>query len=144
MRPKQITLVTLKNSFIDKLAWLCIQDKKLLCARSKSQTIFYIPGGKREAHEGDKAALMREVKEELSVNLLPRTITYAHTFLAQAHGKPEGTQLQLTCYYADYEGEIQASSEIEEARWFNYKDKPFCSLPLQMIMDWLKEREEIE
>jgi 8-oxo-dGTP diphosphatase len=59
---------------IDKLAWCCIKDKRLLGARSKGKNIYYIPGGKREEGESDHEALIREIKEELSVDLKPETI----------------------------------------------------------------------
>jgi len=123
---------------IDKLAWLYIKDKRLLCARSKGKDTYYLPGGKREKGESDQEALIREIKEELSVDLAPATITYAKTFKAQAHGKPDGILVNITCYFAEFTGEIQAAAEIEEVIWLNYADKEKCSLVAQIIMDWLK------
>ncbi|MGC9551516.1 NUDIX domain-containing protein, partial [Vibrio metoecus] len=46
------------------LAWVLIQDGKLLAVRSKGKALFYFPGGKREAGESDEEALIREIKEE--------------------------------------------------------------------------------
>lgn len=129
---------------IDKLAWLYIKDKQLLCARSKNKDIYYIPGGKREIGESDQEALTREIKEELSVDLLPETIKYAGIFKTQAHDKPEGIQVKLTCYYAEFKGKIQANSEIEEITWLSYKDKIKCSAVTEIIMDWLKLEDKIE
>lgn len=83
-------------SEIDKLAWLYIQNKQLLGARSKGKNTYYIPGGKREAGESDEQALIREIKEELSVDLIPSTIKYAGTFKAQADGKPDGVMVKMT------------------------------------------------
>src|SRR5258706_1930776 len=98
--------------FIDKLAWIYIKDRKILATRSKGKDAWYIPGGKREKGESDKEALIREVKEELTVDLLPETITYLDTFKAQAHGKPEGVFVQMTCYTANYSGTLSPSAEI--------------------------------
>lgn len=123
---------------IDKLAWLCIKDKRLLVARSKSNDTYYIPGGKREAGESDHNALIREIKEELTVDLIPATIKPAGIFTAQAHGKPVGQLVKMTCYQAEFTGEILADSEIEEVQWFNFDDKARCSLVTQIIMDQLK------
>jgi 8-oxo-dGTP pyrophosphatase MutT (NUDIX family) len=128
---------------IDKLAWLYIKDKQLLGARSKGKTTFYIPGGKREPGESDQAALIREIKEELSVNLIPTTIKYAETFKAQAHDKPTGTLVKIACYFADFTEEIKANAEIEEVIWLSYRDKERCSPVTQIIMDWLKSQEII-
>ncbi|WP_230406062.1 NUDIX hydrolase, partial [Plesiomonas shigelloides] len=83
---------------IDKLAWILIRDGKLLTVRSKGKSLFYLPGGKREAGESDEQALLREIKEELDVDLIPETIKYIGTFEAQADGKSEGVTVKLTCY----------------------------------------------
>jgi len=45
----------------------------------------------KEPGETDEQGLIREVKEELSVDILPESMEYYGTFKAQAHGKPEGT-----------------------------------------------------
>ena len=46
------------NKVIDKLAWIFIEDGKLLMVRSKGKELFYLPGGKREAGESDEQALV--------------------------------------------------------------------------------------
>ena len=108
---------------IDKLAWLYIQDGKLLSARSEDRTLYYIPGGKRELGESDEQALVREIKEEISVDLRPNTIKYAATFEAQADGKEEGVIVKLTCYFPEFEGALSASSEIEEILFIDWSWK---------------------
>jgi 8-oxo-dGTP diphosphatase len=122
---------------IDKLAWLLIVDKKVLFARSKGKNIFYTSGGKREKNETDQAALIREIKEEISVDLIPETIRYVKTFTAQAHGKPEGVFVKIACYSADFIGELKPNAEIEELAWLNHKDSDRYSLVAKIIMDWL-------
>lgn len=102
---------------IDKLALIFIKDGKVLAAISKGKNVFYLPGGKRELGESDKEALTREVKEELSVELIKESIKYYGTFKAQAHGKPEGTIIKMTCYTGDFTGEPVASSEIDKILW---------------------------
>jgi len=125
---------------IDKLAWLYIRDGKLLSARSKGKELFYIPGGKREEGESDEQALVREIKEEISVNLNIKTIKYAETFRAKADGKGNDVTVKLTCYYADFEGDLLPDAEIEEIDFIGYQDKHLCSLGSIKAMDWLKEK----
>ncbi|GLV55024.1 DNA mismatch repair protein MutT [Dictyobacter sp. S3.2.2.5] len=125
---------------IDKLAWIHIDDKRLLATRSKGKDLFYLPGGKREPGETDRAALVREVREELSVDLEPETVSYLDTFTAQAHGKAEGTIVISTCYQADYTGQLQAANEIEEVALLSYQERDRCSNVLQIVMDALKNR----
>ena len=126
-------------TIIDKLAWIHVVDKRILCTRSIGKDTYYIPGGKRETGETDQEALMREVKEELSVDLLPETLTYMGQFEAQAHAKPEGTIVRMTCYAAEYVGEINPDSEIEEVVWFQHSDRDKSSPVDKIIFDWLRD-----
>ncbi|PWQ97524.1 NUDIX hydrolase [Leucothrix arctica] len=123
---------------IDKLAWLYVRDGKLLTARSKDKTLFYIPGGKREQGETDEQALVREIQEEITVDLVTDTITYAETFKAPADGKNTDIDVKLTCYYADYTGELVADAEIEEIAFIAFEDRHRCSLGSIKAMEWLK------
>lgn len=128
------------QTLIDKLAWIHLQNKKILMALTRGKDTYYIPGGKREAGESDTETLMREVKEELTVVLRQESIQHLGTFRAQAHGKPEGTIVQMTCYTADYDGEIAPSEEIETIAWYAYADKEKTGPVDQIIFDWLQER----
>jgi len=124
---------------IDKLAWLHIKNEKLLVARSKGKSLFYIPGGKRELGELDNEALIREIKEEVSVNLFSDSIKYAGTFKAVADGKSENIIVKLTCYFADYQGKLKPDAEIEEIAYVSYVDKAKCSEGTVVIIEWLHE-----
>ena len=129
------------KTFIDKLAYIEIQDKKILVTMSHGKDRWYIPGGKHEGNETDQEALIREVKEELTVDLKPETIKYYGTFEAQAHGRPEGTIVRMTCYTADYDGTLQPSSEIEKIDFFRYDQKDQTSLVDELIFADLKKKE---
>lgn len=104
---------------IDKLAWIEIKDKSILSTKSYGKDKYYIPGGKRESGETDEQALCREIKEELSIDLKKDTIKYVGVFEAQAHGQPAGTIVKMTCYSADFTGQLKVDSEIEEVKWLN-------------------------
>lgn len=110
------------SEYIDKLALLYLKDSKLLCSMSRGKDTWYIPGGKREAGESDIQALKREIQEELDVALNDKSIRWYGVFEAQAHGKPEGVIVRMTCYTAEVVGEIKASSEIERVEYFGYHD----------------------
>lgn len=62
------------TNVIDKVAWIYVVDGKVLGARSAGKDTYYFPGGKRESGESDAETLIREVEEELSVQILPETI----------------------------------------------------------------------
>jgi ADP-ribose pyrophosphatase YjhB (NUDIX family) len=98
-----------------------------------------LPGGKREAGESDWQALSREIREELGVELIEQTSRLAGVFEAQAHGKPPGTVVRMTCYWADFSGSLEAKAEIQEFSWLSYSDKSRSSPVDQKIFDWLQE-----
>lgn len=130
---------------IDKLAWIYIKDKKILCTRSFGKDAWYIPGGKRESDESDAEALIREVKEELTVDLLPETIKHLGNFQAQAHGKPEGVFVHMTCFTADYKGKLKPSMEIEEMAWLTSTTDPKLLSPVdRIIFKYLKDKDLID
>jgi 8-oxo-dGTP pyrophosphatase MutT (NUDIX family) len=107
---------------IDKIAFIYLKDGKILSTLSKGKDTYYIPGGKRENEETDEETLIRECKEELSIDIKKSTIKYYGTFKAQAHGKSEGIIVKMTCYTAEFDGELEASSEIQEMTWLDYSN----------------------
>ncbi len=132
------------TSIIDKLAFIEIQNRKILQTRSFGKDKWYIPGGKREENETDQQTLIREIKEELQIDLIPETITYYGTFEAQAHGKSEGTLVRMTCYTAKYQGELKPNAEIEKIDWFNYSRREDISPVDKIIFDDLKNKSLID
>ena len=137
------------KTYIDKLAWICVRNRKQLVARSCGKVAFFTPGGKREGDsETDEDALCREIKEECNVKLIPSTIHLYGVFEAQAYGKPPGTMVRITGYTADYDNnseELQPSSEIEELKWisssFSYDKLTETGI---MILEDLKEKDLVD
>lgn len=125
---------------IDKLALIEIKNHKVLSTRSRGKDIYYLPGGKRELGESDMEALIREITEELTINIDPDTIKFYGEFSAQAHGHPEGVIVNMRCYTATFRGSLQAAAEIEEIAWLAYNDKPRVSEVDKLIFDDLKEK----
>lgn len=134
----------MEKNYIDKLAFIELQNRKVLETQSLGKNIWYIPGGKRDAGETDEQALIREVKEELQVDIIAETIKHYGTFEAQAHGKPEGTVVRMTCYTAEYHGTLTPSSEVEKLDWFDYSKRDMVSPVDQLIFDDLKEKNFID
>lgn len=127
------------STIIDKIAWIYIENGQILCARSNGKDTYYLPGGKREAGETDEETLVREIEEEISVRIIPESISYYGTFEAEAHGKAEGVTVKMSCYIADYEGTLTPASEIEELSWLSYSDRNRVSVVTQIIFDQLHE-----
>ena len=124
---------------IDKIALIYIKEGKILSTRSKGKSKYYIPGGKREPGETDQEALVREIKEELSVDCIPESITYIGQFSAQADSHPEGQLVIMTCYQADFTGSLSPDHEIAEIVWLGFDDIEKVSPVDKLIFQALKQ-----
>lgn len=107
---------------IDKIAWLHLTDGKILSTLSKGKSTFYIPGGKREGKETDRETLVREIKEELDVDIDFDTVAFFGVYEAQSDGAADGVKVKMTCYIGSYTGELKASSEIDCFEWHTTND----------------------
>ncbi len=123
---------------IDKVALVYIKDGRIMCTRSRGKELFYLPGGKREPGETDPQVLVREIKEELSVDIIPSSLKWMGVFEAPAHGKPAGTVVRLLCYTGEFKGNLVPSAEIEEIAWLGLADKNRMTVAGQELVDWLK------
>ncbi len=124
---------------IDKIALIKIENGQILSTKSKGKNKYYIPGGKRENEETDEQTLIREIQEELSVKIISESIEYIGTFKAQSDGAIEGVIVKMTCYKANYIGNLKENNEIEEIKWLNYKDLNIISEVDKIIFKHLKE-----
>jgi 8-oxo-dGTP diphosphatase len=124
---------------IDKVAWIYLQDGRVLGTRSKGKDTYYLPGGKREQGESDVETLVREIREELSVDIDAASAEHVGTFEAQAHGHSSGVTVRMTCYTASFEGEPVASAEIEELAWLTTADADRISPVDRIIFAHLKD-----
>ncbi|QIS12985.1 MULTISPECIES: NUDIX hydrolase [Nocardia] len=93
-----------------------VRNRRLLQARSIGKPVFYMAGGKIDAGETPELALRREVREELGVGIL--AFDRLGVFEAQAYGHAPGTQLHMTCFTAELDGDPRPSAEIAELRYF--------------------------
>ncbi|MCW2527867.1 MAG: mismatch repair protein MutT [Pseudonocardiales bacterium] len=131
---------------IEVVAWVCVRDNAVLSARTRGQSVFYVPGGKKEPGESDIAALVREISEELGVDLDPTSIEKVVDIEAPAHGVNSGRIVAMSCYSADPHGSSAsplASAEIAEIAWLGLADRDRCAPADQILMNFLRDRGEL-
>jgi len=126
---------------IDKIAWLRVENGRVLAARSHGKSAWYLPGGKREPGETDVQTLVREVAEELAVDIDPATAELATRIEAPADGRPE--LLRMACYIADYRGTLTPSAEIAEVAWLGYADRDRGSRAFRQVLQELHANGEL-
>jgi 8-oxo-dGTP pyrophosphatase MutT (NUDIX family) len=131
---------------IQVVAWVCVRDNALLSARSRGQSVFYAPGGKKEPGESDVAALLREISEELGVDLERGSIEKLVDIEAPAHGINSGRIVAMACYVGEPHGSStppMASAEIAEIAWLGLSDRDRCAPADQLLMDFLRDRGDL-
>lgn len=111
---------------LTSVAWLCVENGRVLAVRTEGRDAFYLPGGKPESGETLARALVREVREEVGVNLDADRITPVVTITAPAHGRP-GTLVEMHCFRAPGQGIPAPAAEIAEMAWFGPDDEDRCA-----------------
>lgn len=100
---------------------------RLLVVRKRGTARFMLPGGKREAGEDDAAALSRELREELDLEIV--SATPLGRFEAQAANEPDAT-VRSCAYVVEIAGEITIGGEIETIRWIDAAAPDVALAPL--------------
>jgi 8-oxo-dGTP pyrophosphatase MutT (NUDIX family) len=122
---------------IRKVAWLHVVDRRLLCARSHGKALYYVPGGKLEADEDDIAAVIREIREELAVALIPGSIADAGRVEAAADGRDDVTVV-IRLFTARHTGDPAPHQEIAELRYLAAADADSASAATRIILSRLQ------
>lgn len=100
---------------IDKVAGLCIRERKLLVVHKKGFEEYLALGGKRQPGETDLACLSREVMEEIGCSLVDPQ--YFGTFAGLAF---DGVKtIRMSCYLIGIDGEpvLNPADAINGYRW---------------------------
>lgn len=97
------------------VAAVCLRDDagRVLAVRKRGTTRFMNPGGKLELGETAAQAAVREVREEIGLDIEVRLFG---EFTTETANEP-GAVLESTVFTAALTGEPVAAAEIEELRW---------------------------
>ncbi len=115
---------------------------RLLIVRKKNTEKYMLPGGKIEPQETPIEALIRELKEELDVEIPLALANFITTYEAPAANEP-GYQIRSNLFFILLPQEIKvtAATEIAEAIWITPQEIPnYNFAPLMtsfVIPTWL-------
>jgi len=101
---------------------IILRDKKLLITKPKSKDIWIFVGGKPEEGETIAQALIREVKEELNVNVIGTPSLYLKSPIELAAGNADNKTVQIFAFMTEINGEPKASAEIEKIHWLSREE----------------------
>ena len=105
------------------VAAVCFRDAadRILTVRKRGTTAFMLPGGKLEHGEGPDSAALREVYEELGVEITKDDLTLLGSWTASAANELD-TEIDATIYLTGVLISPAASGEIEELLWVHPTD----------------------
>lgn len=115
-----------------------VRDNHVLAVRKSGTHRFMLPGGKLEPGESAYDAAVREVSEEIGLDI--HDLELLGEFTADAANEP-GHRVESTVYLAALSGEPAPTGEIAEVRWTDlageYDD--LAPLLVDSVMPLLRE-----
>jgi len=103
-------------------------EGRVLLVRKRGTRYFMQPGGKIESTERPVAALIRELKEELQINVTEHDTQYVGQFTDTAANEPGHTLIAEIFTVLVPTLTIMPAAEIEEIAWLHPSEN--ASLPL--------------
>jgi 8-oxo-dGTP diphosphatase len=97
---------------------------QLLVVRKRATNAWMLPGGKAEKGESATQTVLREVREELQLNIAQEALHYLGHFSAPAANEPDHI-VEAENFMAYFDGDVVPCAELEEVRWIN----PAAPLP---------------
>lgn len=132
---------------IHKAGGLIIVNRKLLVTREYNKEVFTAPGGKIDEGESLTQALVRELKEELSIVVSANDLHHFGNFSAIAAGDHSKIVHMDVFVVEKWIGQIVPSTDIEEIKWVTTNDigsVPIGSIYAYDVIPLLKSNDSID
>jgi len=102
---------------IVKVAAIIIKNKKILLVTA-SRDFYWTPGGKVENHEKLEEALIRELREELSIEV----ISFKPYIKYLSEIEEDASIREVNNYFIEYNGALELSGELTNMVWLGRDD----------------------
>lgn len=104
---------------LDTVGLVVLKENKLLLAFSGNKHAWYLPGGKVDKGETNIEALVREIDEELNIELNVESLEYYRHVTAPAYGERSDVVMEQECFIYKLTEEMTPSKEIEALHYFD-------------------------
>jgi 8-oxo-dGTP pyrophosphatase MutT (NUDIX family) len=116
---------------LDCACLVSLRGDRLLLVRVRDNEKWYLPGGKIEQGETPEGTLLRELREELRIDLSPLGLRHVAIVEGPAYGQA-GT-VRLNCYETSEDFDPVPSSEISECAWLGPDHFPVFAPAVQIL-----------
>lgn len=106
-------------------ALVSVKNNKILLVRVRDNTIWYFPGGKIDEGETPLQTLIRELDEELNIQMQSSELSYLGEVVTDNHDRTD--TVSVHCYAGEITQPIQPCAEISEIKWFDIDDIEFMA-----------------
>lgn len=129
---------TVSTPQVTAATWACLRRRRLLVVRPHGQDAYFLPGGLPEHAETLEEATVREVAEEVGIDLRADDLEPFAEIVTAAHGRP-GTNVRLVSFLCPSDAEPTAIGEIAELAWFTAAEADRCAPAIQQLISLLVE-----
>lgn len=92
---------------------------ELLTVRKRGTSKYMLPGGKPEPGESDRACAVREISEEVGVQLRFEGLMDLGNWVTAAANEPDTDVHAAVFSYGPAVGEVRVQAEIDSGRWID-------------------------
>ncbi|VAW02341.1 hypothetical protein MNBD_ALPHA04-1081 [hydrothermal vent metagenome] len=110
-----------------------------MLVRVRDNDLWYLLGGTIEENETAVETLLREIKEELNVELDPQTVDFDRRIVGPALGR-DG-DVELNCFHGRWFGEVQAKAEVSEVSFIDYASKEIMAPAVKTLVGQLQQEQ---
>ena len=106
-------------------AFVCVKDNKILLVRVRDNTIWYFPGGKIDEGETHLQTIIRELDEELNIQMQASELEYLGEIVTDNHDRTD--IVSVHCYAGEITQSIKPCAEISEVKWFDLDNTEYMA-----------------
>jgi 8-oxo-dGTP pyrophosphatase MutT (NUDIX family) len=117
-----VEITSINKVLLPTAGLVIVNDGKLLLAFSKNKRAFYLPGGKVDAGETAIQALIREIREEMNIEIAANKLTFFMHISAPAFRESAEIIMEQDCFIYDLRSRLMPGAEIGELRFFSFED----------------------
>lgn len=109
-----------------------------MLVRVRDNELWYLPGGTIEDGETPVDTLIREIAEELNVEIQESTVEADRVVVGPALGRVG--EVELNCFRARWVGDVRATAEVTEVAYLEFDRTEKMAPAVRLLVEQLQGR----